>query len=101
MVMYFDYGGKPIEAEEWSRLFLSDERRVATDVLEEKNLRVSTVWVGLSWGDETPALIYETMAFLGDSYEEAGCWRWETREEAMEGHRRVVDDILGVSPSGD
>lgn len=55
---------------------------------------VSTVDLGIdhSFGDSRP-LYYETMVFPNDSWDECYCKRYETREEAAEGHEKLIQDI--------
>jgi hypothetical protein len=40
---------------------------------------------------------YETMVFADDSYDDLGCWRWESREDALAGHQEIVRGILDGS----
>lgn len=101
MAKYWDMDGNEIELQEWSRLFASEERKIASNRIPERAMTVSTVWLGLSWlaEDERGAkpLIFETMAFAEDSYDDLGCWRWQSREDAVAGHERIVGAILGGS----
>jgi hypothetical protein len=93
MPMFFDYDGNAVDEKTWGTLIHSDQKVLARNVLDDKKMIISTVWIGLSWEDEQPPLIYETMAFPEDSYEDMGCWRWATRAEALEGHKRLVKEI--------
>jgi hypothetical protein len=101
MANYWDMDGNEIQVDEWSRLFEDENRFVATTEIAEKAVGVSTVWIGLSWMLEVDEgrkpLIYETMAFADDSYDDLGCWRWESREDALAGHKRIVRGILDGS----
>ncbi|MCR4340024.1 MAG: hypothetical protein NUW01_09070 [Gemmatimonadaceae bacterium] len=91
MSRYYNMNGQPITLEEWSDLFAA-ERRVDNDV--RGDVTVSTVYLGLNhnWGDGPP-LIFETMIFGGDHGETQ--WRYSTREEAEEGHRRACALAFG------
>jgi len=99
MTRYYDYEGQPITHDEWIGLF-RDDRVVARTRLDKSHFRggsaleVSSVWIGISW-DTDDALIYETMVFLADadSWDDLGCWRWRTRQEALEGHEKIVREI--------
>jgi hypothetical protein len=91
--MFYDFEGKEISESEWSKLFSQKKRLIKKDFLDDKLMLVSTVWIGLAWDDENPPLIFETMAFPEDSYDELGSWRWATYEAALQGHQEVVDKI--------
>jgi hypothetical protein len=76
---------------EWVSFFENtDARRVALDVID--NTSISTVFIGV---DETQ--LFETMIF-GGGYSVL-CWRYDTWDEAMEGHRDIVARLLvGLPP---
>jgi len=109
MAEFYDLEGQEVSYEKWSEIFKSRDRFLARDVVPGSGLEVSTVWIGLEWlleVDEGKApLIFETMVFEFDdeTYHDLGCWRWATREAALNGHRKIVDDIrsgeLVFSPS--
>lgn len=71
---------------EWGRFFQSGDRRVGKD--EIGDAEVSTVFLGIDhgWGDKH--LWFETMIFGGEH--DQASWRYETWDEAIVGHRRVV-----------
>jgi hypothetical protein len=55
--------------------------------------RISTVFLELNHGFGERDLWYETMIFDDGSdipFESDYCWRYETKEEAEEGHRKIV-----------
>lgn len=96
MSKYYDFDGNEITVDVWARLFASPERFLRRDVLTNHNVEVSTVWIGLPWMHEDPALIYETMIFPltgGSRWDDLDSWRWISREEALEGHQKIIDDI--------
>lgn len=85
-------GVEPVDMLTWARYYETASRQVALDKLGERG-DVSTVFLGSDhrfWG-EGPPLIYETLVFGGplDGEMERYC----TREEAAEGHRRMVDRV--------
>lgn len=105
--MHFDRAGEPITFDRWGELFEDREyQRVALDVypsLEDTALgdhpldgepmaTVSTVWLGIDhgWGSPVP-IIFETMIFGGPYNDEQ--MRYATEAQAVEGHRRVMDDL--------
>ena len=105
MAEYWGLDGQEISYEEWAEIFHSQERFLAREYLDKTPLgigvEVSSVWIGLSWlledlEGEKP-LIFETMVFpldRGSRWSELGCWRWDSREAALEGHRTIVDGIM-------
>lgn len=64
---------------------------IAQDKVGEQG--VSTVYLGLdhSFGTESP-ILWETMVFPGCDV----CVRYCTYEEAMQGHREVVEEVRGA-----
>lgn len=84
--MYYDWQGRPIDQAQWSRLF-DDERHIGDDRIG--GVHVSTVWVGIGFGD--PPLIFETMLFGGPLDEH--CERYATEREARAGHARWVAQL--------
>ena len=99
---YFDFDGREVSLEEWYVLWV-ESGNIAETTLDRTQgksgfaIQVSTIWTGRSWGLEDPPLIYETMAFADDSYDDLGCWRWESREDALAGHQEIVRGILDGS----
>ena len=74
----------------WAKWFEEGgNRRVASDTVNGK--MVSTVFLGLdhSFGHGEP-LLYETMVF---GTEDDMAERYHTREEALEGHQRILDSL--------
>ena len=102
MAEYYGLDGSEISYEEWAKVFHSEDRFLARDVLDKTSDReaveVSTVWIGVSWLDEDPPLVFETMIFpmVDDDYRwnELGCWRWASYEAAVEGHKEIVDGVV-------
>lgn len=114
--LYYDRQGNPIGIGDWALIFEGGEgeRRVAEDQVGP--FWVSTVWLGLDhqYGDGPP-LIFETMVFdVVDPVIEEKVWtvggktfrwtsdsswrdldleRYTTEEQALEGHKRMVDKI--------
>lgn len=90
--MYYDKDGKEMELLDWARKF---EDRAYKIVKQENvgDIWISTVWLGMdhSFGEGKP-LIYETMAFpkKGD-WNELGCERYSTLEEAQKGHEVIAN----------
>ena len=75
------------DLKEWMDIFYTSDRNVAKTDLPGVN--ISTIFLGINrqWG-RGPPILYETMVFGGqhDEYTE----RYHTREDALEGHERVV-----------
>lgn len=106
MLEFLDIDGQPIDLWTYVRLFADpDYQRLAHAVVAE-GIYVSTVWLGFDhgFGRGRPQL-FETMVFyaLDEPREglggmvidrEAGeCWRWSTKEEAHDGHARIVAEL--------
>lgn len=66
-------------------------RSVARDELDGVWM-VSTVFLGIDhrFGDDGPALVFETMIFWPDDPLNNWCERWATWGEAEAGHREIV-----------
>lgn len=102
MAEYFDFDGQEISLDEWYSLW-KESRTIAETTLDRTQgesgfaIQVATIWTGRSWGLEDPPLVYETMAFSLESpnrWDDIGCWRWATSEDAAEGHDRIVRDLI-------
>lgn len=76
------------EVLKWGEWFNKANRRIAITEIEDRNLTVSTVFLGMDYNfGAGPPLLYETMVFGGDvDYME----RYATRQEALDGHEMVV-----------
>ena len=94
-----DDNGNPVPEPDlmaWGRWMQTGDRTVKNT--QVANVRVSTVFLGLdhNYGTGTP-LLFETMCFPGESGEELdgdGFFdRYATREEAAEGHERIVERV--------
>ena len=93
MSFYYGMDGQPITLDEWLILYESDDsRRVGWEVRDD--VTVSTVFLGLdhNWGGGPP-MIFETMIFGGAHDEDQ--WRYSTRAEAEEGHKRALALAFG------
>lgn len=96
--MYYDMDGKPITIEEWSKLYAQhpgqpSPRRVAETTLPDGTW-ISTVLLGIDhgWGIGRRPVIFESMVFPAkDNMEALEQDRYCTKEEALEGHARLVD----------
>lgn len=93
---FYDMEGQPISEGEWHRLFRQhvSTRVIASDYMGgDDNVHVSTVWIGgdQSYDPDGPPLIFETKVFRGEHG--GDLWRYSTKEEALEGHRRVVAQV--------
>jgi hypothetical protein len=102
-VRYYNRQGVPIDQEEWVARSNKDEQRVAQDWVAGK--WVSTVWLGINhrFTGDGPPIIFETMVFRceagegpPDSWGELFCKRYATEEEALEGHRTLVETLKAM-----
>jgi len=92
---YYDrQGNRMKDMKEWGeKLHDITYKRVVEDTLPN-GLWISTVWLGMdySFGDDTPPLIFESMAFRNkDDMRELDCARYATEEEAVAGHKLMVE----------
>ncbi len=93
-----DEAGKPKPVDdvlEWGRWLSTAKRHVADDTVN--GVRVSTVFLGIDhrFGDGPP-LLYETMTF-GVSDEDQIQKRYCSREDALNGHRAIVESLSQAS----
>lgn len=99
MGLYFDKAGNPITDEQWGRLRwndddgkVSDYARIGLDRVGAAE--VSTVWLGLDHAFiRSRPIIFETMIFDPSAEWDQDCTRYATEAEAIEGHRRTVEDL--------
>lgn len=115
--MYYGRDGKEIDCDTWTRRFEDRSyQKLADDHVN--GWWISTIWLGLdhSFGGSLPQ-IFETMVFRGsgndlmDALDElvTGESRWHehdsaryaTEEEAIEGHRRMVEKWAAVDKQAD
>lgn len=68
-------------------------RRVAEDYLKEGTVRVSTVFLGINHGFGGKPLWFETMVFSAGGDSTDYCERYETWDEAVEGHKKAVKEF--------
>jgi len=95
---YYDREGKIISQEDWAIKFQNYLYKIVrkSEILD---LEVSTVWLGTDFrlNESGPPIIFETMVFgsEGTVWEDYQA-RYETEEEAVADHERIVRDILPV-----
>src|SRR5690242_20261367 len=94
---YYDRKGRPIDRLTWLKLVGDTGYRIVRQD-ETPLARLSTIWLGVNYGEPWPVL-FETMAFLkpeglgedpqghhADLYD----MRWRTEKEAIEGHEDAL-----------
>lgn len=98
MLEYYDRNGDEITQAEWGLKFGDYDYKIVRKT-EVMGLEVSTVWMGIDSSlDGSAPVIFETMVFGAD---EGTVWddfqlRHCTEEEALEGHFKLVREILPV-----
>lgn len=92
MSRYYDKQGNPIELMDWCEKYTDENKRIELTELAN-GYRVSTVWLGLDHGPSATGepLIFETMVFGPDSWMDLDCNRYSTLDQAVEGHKSMVD----------
>jgi hypothetical protein len=86
----YDRAGNPITLEEWGRL-RENREYVVVEKTTVGDVEVSTVWLGLDHGIGRGREIFETMLFGEETGEEQH--RYATEAEALDGHRRIVEEL--------
>ena len=92
---YFDRDGNPMTMEEWAKTFGDREYKVVKQTAVGDK-RISTVWLGLdhNYFDEGDGpIIFETMVFPEEGYDDLYMERYKTEEEAIAGHNHVHAEI--------
>lgn len=98
-----DEAGNPVPEPDllkWAKWFqeAGEKRQVAFDQIGgDPTNSVSTVFLGLdhSFGMGKRKLIYETMVF-GCGDRDNDTFRYETKEQALAGHKLVLEDLLSL-----
>lgn len=81
----------------WAKQFSQADRAVQKTVFPN-DTRVSTVFLGLDHRfGEGPPLLFETMVFGGPLDGEMD--RYETWEDAVEGHKTMADRVIAEGPN--
>lgn len=97
--------GKAISAEVWSVLHSDWDYKIVKRT-ETKNLRISSVWLGMdyNWTGKGGPIIFETMVFnLDDNgvmLDDIWCERHRTLEETEEAHDRIVHEVMAGTFKG-
>jgi len=96
---YFDKNGNPMTLMEWSDKFSDLDYKVVAKDSNDK-WAVSTVWLGINhnFAGAGPPLIFESMVFPLDSFEDQDCRRYSTLDDALAGHAELVSEWLVKSP---
>ncbi len=81
----------------WAKWFEAADRKVARE--DVGHYWVSTTFLGLdhNFDDHGPPLLFETMVFKQNSFEEVWCERTATWDEAEAAHRRGVEFAVSLS----
>lgn len=88
----------PCSVDEWSNqiheMRKNNTKHVANETINDK--RISTVWLGLDhgWDVNGEPLLFETMVFEDNTYNEIYCDRYSTWQEAEEGHKKAVEWVM-------
>jgi len=92
-----DKDGKPQHVSdllEWARAFETMDRQIANTIIDNR-VRVSTVFLGIdhAYNPDSDPILFETMVFGGkeDGFQD----RYSTKEEAIAGHKEVVERLMG------
>jgi hypothetical protein len=92
-----DHTIRPCSLYEWSeqleKLHRSGNNHVAEETIN--GMWISTVWIGLNhgYGEDEP-LLFETMVFPENRYDQNYCDRYSTWSEAVNGHKKAAQWVL-------
>lgn len=94
--LYFDKNGVEISMQEMAALRANEEYSVIRKTVLPNGSLVSTVWLGIDHGYQSPVpIIFETMSFKQGEDGKID-WggvhsnRYSTEEEAIKGHEEIV-----------
>jgi hypothetical protein len=84
--------------EEWIEFWAHEDSRVIAQTGNE-NIMVSTIFTGINYRffEEGPPIVFETMVFGGKWNEFQ--YRYCTYDEAMAGHKKIVEEVFGYVTS--
>ena len=97
---YYGMDGQKITLSQFSELFADDNKRRVEMTTLPGGVWISTVLLGLDhgFGSSIRPIIFETMVFPPDDMGELDMDRYSTKEEAQEGHQRMVTKWTGWTP---
>ena len=87
--------GSTKELMEWGKWIGNADRHVANTELDKKDMRISTVFLGLDYNfaETGPPILFETMVFEGQFDGEMN--RYCTWAEAEDGHQEMLKKVMG------
>ena len=90
---YYNKKGDEISPELCNELLKDFDYKVIKYETLQDGKRVSTVWLGLDfkYREEGLPLIFETMVFPKNDYTDLDAERYSTKEEAIAGHKEMVE----------
>lgn len=94
---YYDRQGNQITDQEYYTLF-SDPEYQSIGKTVVGNYMISTVWLGLDHGYTGRPMIFETMVFPDETWDEVECERYATEDAAIRGHFKMVVKFMGEFP---
>lgn len=71
-----------------------ETRRVALDRVGAYNISTVFLVIDHGWSDEGRPILFETMVFPLNGFQDLHCERYATWDEAVAGHRRIVADVV-------
>lgn len=101
-VRFYDQSGEEISLEGWASLVQNTSEFLAKDTID--GWRIATRWLGIDFGLglwSGPPLIFETVVFPAESWQEQYCEHWATEVEALAAHHSVVDMVRRGNPPND
>jgi hypothetical protein len=80
----------------WGMWMERSRARIVKQTLLPEGVKVSTVFLGINHGYGGQVLLFETMIFRNGEKGEAYCDRYETYDQALEGHQHAIEEVFKV-----
>jgi hypothetical protein len=91
---YFDHDGQPISLEQWAALLERDDRTIAEDTIGDHTIK--TMYLGLV-DPIVNARLFGTAQWTSSHFAELETY--DSKPEALAGHRRHVEALRTTGPS--
>lgn len=86
---FYGMDGEPIPDKDWGSRFEADDRKVALTQVGDSIVSTVLLMIDHNFSGVGPPLIFETMIFGSDGWEDLE-ERYSTKGEALAGHVRIV-----------
>lgn len=90
--MYYNKQGKQINIDV-QKVLIMDKDYHEIGRTKKDGYLISTIWTGMDLSMDNSKVIFETMIFEGEKWNDLYCQRYSTLEEAKKGHRYAVRNL--------